>query len=246
MIEVDVQQALQLEQRRVATHQQLAGLVGENPAFGLAVLVLDVADQHFQHILHGQEADHLVVAFFHQHEMRAALAELLQQAGQRHVLGHPLQRTQQLVQAEMLGQAIVGRQRQQQVLDVQQADVLALDAVIDRVAAVLVAADDFQNLAQRSVVLQLQQVLSGVGPVDDLQFTHLYRRGQHLDLRVARVAGAVGVQDQLELLAAVVMVVVCAWLALAGDAQDGIGAGVEQVDRRVHQPVEQVQRHGRP
>ena len=35
-------------------------------------------------------------------------------------------------------------------------------------------------------------------------------------------------------------------LALAGNAQDGVGAGIEQVDRRVHGPVEQVQRHRRP
>ncbi|MNE13964.1 hypothetical protein D3C80_1068200 [compost metagenome] len=35
-------------------------------------------------------------------------------------------------------------------------------------------------------------------------------------------------------------------LALAGNAQDGVGAGIEQVDGRVHRPVEQVQRHGGP
>lgn len=42
------------------------------------------------------------------------------------------------------------------------------------------------------------------------------------------------------------MLVVRAGLALAGNAQDGVGAGIEQVDGRVHQPVEQVQRYRRP
>ncbi|MNE19393.1 hypothetical protein D3C80_1124720 [compost metagenome] len=42
------------------------------------------------------------------------------------------------------------------------------------------------------------------------------------------------------------MVVMGAGLALAGDAQNGIGTGVEQPDRRVHGPVEQVQGDGCP
>ena len=42
------------------------------------------------------------------------------------------------------------------------------------------------------------------------------------------------------------VLVVRARLALASDAQDGVGTGVEQVDRRVHGPVEQVQRHSGP
>jgi len=42
------------------------------------------------------------------------------------------------------------------------------------------------------------------------------------------------------------VLMVRARLALAGDAQDRVGAGVEQVDGRVHGPVEQVQRHRRP
>ena len=38
----------------------------------------------------------------------------------------------------------------------------------------------------------------------------------------------------------------CRSLALPGNAQDGVGTGVEHEDRRVHQPVEGVQRRGRP
>ncbi|MDF9775922.1 hypothetical protein OKW11_002879 [Pseudomonas baetica] len=53
-------------------------------------------------------------------------------------------------------------------------------------------------------------------------------------------------QDQFQFFTAVVMLVMRAGFALAGDAQDLVGAGVEQVDGRVHDPVEQVQRHGGP
>ena len=246
MIEVDAEQALELEQRCVAAHQQLARLVGEDAALGLAVFVLDVADQHFQHVLHGQEADHLVIGLFHHGEVRAALAELLQQARQRGVLGDDLQRAHQFVEVEGLRQAVQGGQRQQQVLDVQQADELALVAVPDRVAAVLMAADHREDVRQRRVVLEVDQVFAGVGPVDHLQFAQLHRRGQHAHALVAGVLGAAGVEDQLQFVAAVVMLVVRAGLALAGDLEDGVGAGVEQPDRRVHQPVEEVQRHRRP
>ena len=78
MVKVDTQQAFDLEQWGVAAHQQLARLVGENATLGLAVLVLDVAHQHFQHVFHGQVADHLAIGFLYQHEVRAALTELLQ------------------------------------------------------------------------------------------------------------------------------------------------------------------------
>ncbi len=128
----------------------------------------------------------------------------------------------------------------------QQAGVFALIPVVDRIAAVLVEANHVEDLCQRCVVIQLQEVFAGVRPVGDFQLAHFDRRGEHLDLRIGGVQRAVGVQDQLQLLAAVMVLVLCAGLALAGDAQDGVGAGVEQVDRRVHQPVEQVKRHRRP
>lgn len=120
----------------------------------------------------------------------------------------------------------------------QQADELALVAVPDRVAAVLMAADHREDVRQRRVVLEVDQVFAGVGPVDHLQFAQLHRRGQHAHALVAGVLGAAGVEDQLQFVAAVVMLVVRAGLALAGDLEDGVGAGVEQPDRRVHQPVE--------
>ncbi|OMP13004.1 hypothetical protein COLO4_02447 [Corchorus olitorius] len=81
------------------------------------------------------------------------------------------------------------------------------------------------------------------GPVHHLQLAQLHGRGQH---PAVRVGGAVGVQDQLEFVATVVVLMVRARFALAGDAQDAVGAGVEQPDGRVHQPVEEVQRHRRP
>ncbi|MNN01026.1 hypothetical protein D3C81_1136330 [compost metagenome] len=210
------------------------------------MFVLDVADQHFQHVFHGQVADHLVVGLLDQGEVRAALAELFEQARQRHVLGHQLQRVGQLIEVEGLRQAVQRGQRQQQVLDVQQADELAPGAVEHRIAAVLVAADGRQDLVQRCAALQEHQVLARVGPVHHFQLAELDRRGQHTHALVAGVMGAAGVQDQLQLVAAVVVLVVRPRFALAGDLQDGVGAGVEQVDGRVHQPVEQVQRHGGP
>ncbi len=210
------------------------------------MFILNVADQHFQHVLHCEETHYLAIAFLDQHEVRAALAELLQQVAQRQVLGDPLQRAQQFVETKVVRQVLIAGQRQQQVLDMQQTGVFALIPVVDRIAAVLVEANHVEDLRQRCVVIQLQQVFAGVGPVGDFQLAHLDRRGEHLDLRVGGVQRAVGVQDQLQLLAAVMVLVLCAGLALAGDAQDGVGAGVEQVDRRVHQPVEQVQRHRCP
>ncbi|MNF81550.1 hypothetical protein D3C84_638270 [compost metagenome] len=42
------------------------------------------------------------------------------------------------------------------------------------------------------------------------------------------------------------VLVMRAGFTLACDAQNGVGAGVEQVDGRVHGPVEQVQRHRCP
>ena len=242
MIEVDVQQALQ--RTAACRHAPAACRAGRRePAFGLAVLVTDVADQHFQHILHGQEADHLVVAFFPPARNARRPGGTLQQAGQRHVLD-----TRSSGRSSSSGRnarrAIVGRQRQQQVLDVQQADVLALDAVIDRVAAVLVAADDFQNLAQRAscsscsrssreLAQSTTSVHSSLPPRPAPGSAGCSESRARLECRIS--LSSRGCSDGRGVRR----------LATAGDAQDGIGAGVEQVDRRVHQPVEQVQRRGR-
>ena len=246
VVQVDAQQAFDLEQRGVAAHQQLARLVGQHTALGLAVFVLDVADQRLQHVFHGQVADHLAVGLLHQGEVHAALAELLQQGGQRHVPGDALDRADHLVQIQLLRQFAETGQFQQQVLDVHQADELAAGLVVHRIPAVLVAAQHAEQLVEAGVALDVHQVFAGVGPVGHFQLAHLHRRGQHADVLVAGVVGAAGVQDQLQLVAAVVMFMVRPRLALAGEAQDGVGAGVEQEDRRVHRPVEQVQRHRRP
>src|ERR1700712_4825112 len=80
VVQVDPQQALNLEQRRVTAYQQFAGLIGEDAAFGLAVFVLNVADQDFEHVFHGQVTDYLAVGLLDQREVRSALTELLQQA----------------------------------------------------------------------------------------------------------------------------------------------------------------------
>ncbi|MNR01452.1 hypothetical protein D3C85_1172570 [compost metagenome] len=210
------------------------------------VLVLDVADQGFQHVFHGQVADHLAVGLLDQGEVRAALAELLEQVGQRHVPAHPLDRVHQLGQFQRRGQHLQQGQVQQQILDVQHSDEFAGGLVEDRVAAVFVPAEHAEHLVQRRLQFQVDQVLARVGPVHHLQFAELHGRGQHAHVLVAGVAGAAGMQDQLEFVAAVVVFVVRPRLALAGDAQDGVGAGIEQEDRRVHGPVEQVQRCGRP
>ena len=53
MVQVDTEQAFELEQRGVAAHQQFARLISEDAALGLAVLVLNVTHQDFQHVLHG-------------------------------------------------------------------------------------------------------------------------------------------------------------------------------------------------
>ena len=63
---------------------------------------------------------------------------------------------------------------------------------------------------------------------------------------VTRVLATAGVQDQLEFFAAVSMIMMGTGFTLAGNTQNRVGAGVEQVNRRVHGPVEQVQRHGGP
>ncbi|MNJ12198.1 hypothetical protein D3C77_63810 [compost metagenome] len=246
MVQIHPQQALDLEQRRIATHQQFARLVGEDAALGLAVFVLNVAHQHFQHVFHGQVADHLAVGFFDQGEVRAALAELLQQVRQRHVARHALQRAGQFGQVERLGDVVQVRQLQQQVLDVQQAEELTALGIQYRVATELVPTEHREDLLQRRIGVQADHVLAGVGPIDHFQFAHFHCRGQHAHALVARVLAAAGVQDEFQFVAAVVVLVVRTGFALAGDSQDGVGAGVEQVDGRVHQPVEQVQRHGSP
>jgi DNA-binding transcriptional LysR family regulator len=97
---LDTEQALDLGQRRVAAHQQLARLVGENAALGLAVFVLNITDQCFEHVLHGQVANHLAVGLLDQGEVRAALTELLEQLRQRHVPADALQRVHQIRQLE--------------------------------------------------------------------------------------------------------------------------------------------------
>jgi len=118
--------------------------------------------------------------------------------------------------------------------------------VIHRVAAELVPADQGEDFLERGMGVDADHVLTRVGPVHDFQLAHFHGRGEYAHALVARVLTAAGVQDQLEFFAAVVVFVVRAWLTLAGDAQDSVGAGVEQVDGRVHGPVEQVQRHGGP
>ncbi|MNJ82083.1 hypothetical protein D3C77_812460 [compost metagenome] len=67
------------------------------------MFVLDVADQRFEHVFHGQVADHFAVGLFDQGEVRAALAERFQQGGQRHVPGDAFQRVHQLVEVEVFG-----------------------------------------------------------------------------------------------------------------------------------------------
>uniref|UniRef100_A0A494G9I2 Uncharacterized protein n=1 Tax=Solanum lycopersicum TaxID=4081 RepID=A0A494G9I2_SOLLC len=246
VIEVDPQQALDLEQRRIAPYQQFARLVGEDAALGLAVFVLDIADQHFQHVFHGQVADDVAVGFFNHSEVRAALAELLQQLRQRHVPGNALQRAGQFGEVERLGNVIQRRQFQQQILDVQQADEFLALAVVHRITAELVATEHRQDLFQRGVELEGDQVFPGVGPVDHFQLAHFHRRGQHAHALVTWILTTAGVQDQFQFFTAVMVLVMRAGLTLTRNAQDGVGAGVEQVDRRVHGPVEQVQRHRRP
>ncbi len=100
MVQVDAQQAFDLEQRRITAHQQLARLVRENAALSLAVFVLNVADQHLKHVFHGQVADDVAIGFFDQGEVRATLAELLQQLRQRHVPRHAFQRPGQFGEVE--------------------------------------------------------------------------------------------------------------------------------------------------
>ena len=246
MVKVNTQQALDLEQWRVAAHQQFAGLVRQNAALGLAVFVLDIANQHFQHVFHGQVAHHLAVRFFHQGKVRAALAEPLQQLRQRHVARYTLQRPGQFFQVEGFGQVLKVGQFQQQVLDMQQAQKRIALGVVDRVAAEFVATEQRQDLLQRGLGVQCHQVFARVGPVDHLQLAHLDSRSQYTHALVAGVLTAAGVQDQLEFFTAVGVIVMSAGFTLAGNPQNGIGAGVEQVDRRVHGPVKQVQRHGRP
>src|SRR5471032_697670 len=246
VVQVDAQQAFHLEQRRVATHQQFARLVGENAAFGLAVFVLDIADQHFQHVFHGQVTDDLAVGFLYQSKVRAAFAELLQQLRQRHMARYALQRAGQLGQVERLGDVVQSRQFQQQVLDVQQADKLVAHRVIHRVAAELVAAEQREDFLERGVEVEGDKVFARVGPVHHFQFANFHGGGEYTHALVARVLATAGVQDQLEFFTAVMVLMVRARLALAGNTQDGVCAGVEQVNRRVHRPVEQVQRHRGP
>ncbi len=210
------------------------------------MFVLNVADQHFQHVFHGQVADDVAIGFFDQGEVRAAFAELFQQLRQRHMARNPLQRPGQFGEVERLGDVVQGRQFQQQILDVQQADELLAIAVVHRITAELVATEHRQDFLQRRVELQRHQVFPGIGPVDHFQLAHFHRRGQNAHALVARVLATAGVQDQFQFFTAVMVLVMRAGFALAGDPQNGVGAGVEQVNGRVHRPVEQVQRHGGP
>ncbi|MCY1446683.1 hypothetical protein D9M71_632660 [compost metagenome] len=107
-------------------------------------------------------------------------------------------------------------------------------------------AEHRQDFLERCVEVQADQVFTRVGPVDHFQLAHFHGRCQYAHALVARVLAAAGVQDQLELFTAVMMVVMWAGLALASNTQDGVGTGVEQPDGRVHHPVEQVQGNGRP
>ncbi len=141
---------------------------------------------------------------------------------------------------------VQSRQFQQQILDVQQADELLAIAVVHRIAAELVATEHRQDFLERRVELERHQVFTGVGPVDHLQLAHFHGGSQHTHALVARVLATAGVQDQFQFFTAVMVFVMRAGFTLAGDPQDGVGAGVEQVDRRVHGPVEQVQRHCGP
>ena len=108
------------------------------------------------------------------------------------------------------------------------------------------AAHQGQDLLQRRMGVDGDHVFARVGPVDHFQLAHFHGRSQHAHALVAWVLATAGVQDQFQFFTAVVVLVVRPRLALAGDAQDGVGAGVEQVDGRVHGPVEQVQRYGSP
>ena len=246
VVQVYTQQAFDLEQRRVAAYQQLARLIREDAALGLAVFVLDITHQHFEHVFHRQVTHDLAVSLFNQGKVRAALAELLQQLAQRHVPRHALQRPGQFFKVEGFGQVIEVGQLQQQVLDMQQTDKGVGVSIVDRVAAELVATEQREDFLERCLGVQGHQVFAGVGPVDHFQLAHFHGRRQHAHALVARVLATAGVQDQLEFFTAVGVIMMGTWLALAGNTQDRVGAGVEQVNRRVHGPVEQVQRHGGP
>ncbi|MNH08976.1 hypothetical protein D3C79_684160 [compost metagenome] len=210
------------------------------------MFVLDITYQYFQHVFHGQVANHLAICFFDQGEMRAAFAELLQQVGQGHMARYAFQRPGQFSKVEGLRNMVEVSQFQQQVLDVQQANELAAFGIEYRVTAEFVPTEHRQDFLERRMGVEADHVFTGVGPVDHFQFAHFHGRGQHTHALVAGVLATAGVQDEFQFIAAVMVFVVRAWLTLAGDTQNRVGAGVEQVDGRVHHPVEEVQRYGGP
>ncbi len=118
------------------------------------MFVLDVAHQHFEHVFHGQVAHDLAVGFFHHGEVRATLAELLEQLRQRHVPGNTFQRAGQLGEVERLRNMVQRCQFQQQVLDVQQADELATFSVIQRITAEFVTAEQGKDFLERRIEVQ--------------------------------------------------------------------------------------------
>jgi hypothetical protein len=136
--------------------------------------------------------------------------------------------------------------REEQVLQVDHAQHVFAIGIEIGIAAEAVAHHRLQVVFQRLAGVERDHFADRAHQVGHRQLGEIERLGQDVALVAgeffARLAGA---QDQLELLVRVVGVV--AALAIqAGQPQHHVGAAVEHPDRRVHRPVEAVQRQRAP
>ncbi|MNR01651.1 hypothetical protein D3C85_1174650 [compost metagenome] len=74
------------------------------------MLVVDVTDDHFQHVLDGDQPGHAAVFVDHDRHVRLGGAELAQQAVEALALRHEHHRAQRLLQVEIVGRQEVAQQ----------------------------------------------------------------------------------------------------------------------------------------
>ncbi len=165
------------------------------------------------------------------------------QLGQGGLLFDPRELPQVRVQVLDVTQPLVTGE---QILDVQQADEAAGVRVADRVAGVSAGAHLRQHLLDRLADLDPLQVRERTHHVADQELAEL--EAVHQQARLDRTELAVQMtceQDAAQLLGGMHSVASARGFD-AHAAHDRIGGAVENVDERIHEPVEHVERQRRP
>ena len=142
---------------------------------------------------------------------------------------------------------------EEQVLQVDHAQHFLAFLVEIGVAREAVAAHGVEVFLDRQVLVQGDDFVNRAHQVGHGHFREFQRLGQDVALVVGELflfalftgGAGVGTQDHLEFFVRVVGLVP-AGAGEAGHAQHHVGAGVQQPDRRVHRPVEAVQRQRTP